>query len=282
MKPAAFDYVRPASVDEALAAIAEHGKNAAVLAGGQSLVPRMSQRIEQPRVVVDIMRIAELQSLGGGGDWLEIGAGIRMSQAARSAGSALLTRALGHVGSVPVRNSGTVCGSIAYSDPSAELPAVLLALDGQVVVRSIRGERVIPADEYFAVARTARPADELITSIRMRKDPLRTAFLEVTPRMGSGFGEFPVVAVAGAADRGPDGRFTHVSLALTGVGDRPVRARDAEKLLVGATLSEAVIDAAADAASSAVSPVADIHAGSSYRHALVRALTRRVVRTLAA
>ena len=149
MKPSAFEYLAPESCDEAVEALAEYGGDAAVLAGGQSLIPMMNLRIAAPPVIVDIMRITELRTIDRDESRVEIGAGIRMARAERESGVPLIERALKHVGHSAIRNAGTVCGSIAHADPAAELPAVLLALDGEVVLRSARGRRVVAADGFF-------------------------------------------------------------------------------------------------------------------------------------
>jgi len=281
VKPTAFEYLAPESCDEALEALAEHGDDAAVLAGGQSLIPMMNLRIAAPPVVVDIMRIAELRKIERGEEWIEIGAGIRMAQAERESGVPLIERALRHVGHAAIRNAGTVCGSIAHADPAAELPAVLLALDGEVVLRSARGRRVAAAEEFFrSYFTTAREPDELVVAVRIPATRRRVAFLEVTPRLGGSTGEFATVAVAAAGERDGAGRLTSVSLAFAGVAERPIRAREAESLLAGEEPTREAIATAAERAADAVDPPADVHAGAAYRRRLVNALTRRALEEL--
>jgi len=282
VKPSAFEYLAPESCDEALAALAEHGDDAAVLAGGQSLIPMMNLRIAAPPVVIDIMRIGELRTIDRGEDWIEIGAGIRMAQAERESGVPLIERALQHVGHSAIRNAGTVCGSIAHADPAAELPAVLLALDGEVVLRSARGRRTVAADEFFnSYFTTAREPDELVVAVRIPATRRRVAFLEVTPRLGGSTGEFATVAVAAAAGRDDAGHLTSVSLAFAGVAERAIRAREAEAILVGAEPTRDAIADAAERAAGETDPPADVHAGPEYRRRLVRALTRRALEELA-
>ena len=283
MKPTAFAYLAPESGDEALAALAEHGEEAAVLAGGQSLIPMMNLRIAAPGTLIDIMRIDELRTIRRTGGWVEIGAGVRMSQAERESGVPLLTAALRHVGHPPIRNCGTLCGSVAHADPAAEVPAVLLALDGEVVLRSVRGERTIPADDFLrSYFTTAREPDELVAAIRLPDRARRVAFLEVTPRLGGSTGEFATIALAAAADRDGAGRFERVSLAYAGAAERAIRAREAEALLAGAEPAPELFAAAAAAASAAVDPSADVHAGPEYRRHLVEKLTLRALEELAA
>jgi aerobic carbon-monoxide dehydrogenase medium subunit len=283
VKPSAFEYLVPDSCEEAVDALAEHGDDAAVLAGGQSLIPMMNLRIAAPPILVDIMRIADLRTIERDGDWIEIGAGIRMAQAEQQSGVPLIGRALRHVGHSAIRNAGTVCGSIAHADPAAELPAVLLALEGEVVLRSVRGRRVVAADDFFrSYFTTAREPDELVVAVRIPLTRRRVAFLEVTPRLGGTTGEFATVAVAATADLDDDGRsFADVSLAFAGVAERAIRAREAEALLAGAEPTAETLDAAARAAARAAEdPPADVHAGPAYRRRLVNALTRRALEEL--
>lgn len=283
MKPAAFEYLAPESPEEALDALAEHGEAAVVLAGGQSLIPMMNLRISAPAVLIDIMRIPELRMIRRDAGWIEIGAGVRMTQAEREAGVPLLTAALHHVGHPAIRNCGTVCGSVAHADPAAEVPAALLALDGDVVLRSVRGERTLPADDFFSsYFTTARVSDELVAAVRIPERARRTAFLEVTPRLGGSTGEFATVAVAATAERDERGRFASVSIALAGAADRAIRAREAESLLVGSGPTAEALDAAAERAAAAVDPSDDVHAGREYRRHLSRVLTRRALEELAA
>lgn len=283
MKPAAFEYLAPETVEEALEALAEHGDQAAILAGGQSLVPMMNLRISAPPVLIDIMRIPELRVIRRDAGWIEIGAGVRMTQAEREAGVPLLTAALHHVGHPAIRNCGTVCGSVAHADPAAEVPAVLLALDGEVVLRSVRGRRVVAADEFLlSYFTTAREPDELVTAVRIPDEARHTAFVEVTPRVGGSTGEFATVAVAATAERDEAGHFASVSIALAGAAERAIRVREAESLLVGSGPTAGAIDAAAERAAAAVDPSDDVHAGREYRRHLSRVLTRRALEELAA
>jgi aerobic carbon-monoxide dehydrogenase medium subunit len=283
VKPCAFEYLAPETSEEALAALAEHGDEASVLAGGQSLVPMMNLRIAAPPVLIDIMRIAKLRGIRRDDGWTEIGAGVRMAQAEREAELPLLAAALQHVGHSAIRNAGTVCGSVAHADPAAEVPAVLLALGGEVVLDSARGRRVVAADDFFrSYFTTAREPDELVIAVRLPATPGRAVFLEVTPRLGGSTGEFATVAVAATADLDADDRrFVRVSLALAGVAERAIRAREAEALLTGTAPTPDAIAAAAEHAVAAVDPPADVHAGAEYRRRVVKALTRRALEELA-
>jgi aerobic carbon-monoxide dehydrogenase medium subunit len=282
VKPSAFEYLAPETCEEALAALAEHGDDAAVLAGGQSLVPMMNLRIAAPGVLVDVMRTPELRGVRREADRTEVGAGVRMTEAERCSDVPLLQRALGHVGHPAIRNCGTVCGSVAHADPAAEVPAVLLALDGEVVLRSVRGERLLAADDFFrSYFTTAREPDELVVAVRIPAGPPRVSFQEATPRLGGCTGEFATAGVAAALKLDPDGRIADVRLALFGVADRPIRAREAEALLTGAEPTADVFAVAAESAASEADPRSDVHSGPEYRRRLVRVLTRRALSELA-
>lgn len=214
MKPPPFDYVAPKTVDEALAVLAEHGDEAKVLAGGQSLVPLLNFRLARPSLVVDVNRLHELDYVDGG----RIGALTRMRHVEREA-HRLLRLAAAHVAHPQIRNRGTIGGSVAHADPAAEIPAALLALDARVRLRSARGERELPVGEFVLGAfATALEPDELLVEIVVPEQPAGARF---------GFAEFARVhgdfAVAGVAAAG-------TRLAFLGVADRPVLAAAVEEL----------------------------------------------------
>lgn len=272
MKPARFDYAAPTSLEQAIAELAEDGGDTLVLAGGQSLMPLLNLRQLTPARLVDVMGIAELQQISRRGDVVEIGAGVRQAQAEREVDVPLLRDALRHVGNPITRNAGTICGSLAFANPAAELPAVAVALDAEIVLLSTRGERVVAAADFFrGPFTTTREQDELVTAVRLTVPHGRTALAEMTPRLGAATGE---VAAAGAvavkhADR--------TSLALFGVAETPVRAREAEALLDGQSPSAALHAEAAELAASALHPPSDVHMSGEHRRRLVRVLTRRVL-----
>ncbi|MGB7034074.1 MAG: FAD binding domain-containing protein, partial [Xanthobacteraceae bacterium] len=171
MKPRPFDYVRPETVEEAVALLAEYGDDARVLAGGQSLVPMLNLRLIEPAVLIDISRIAEFDRIDDRGDFIEIGAAVTQNRLMAWQGLrqklALLAAALPFVGHFQTRNKGTVCGSVAHADPSAELPLSLAVLGGAVVLRGQRGERVVAAEAFFQdMLTTARAPDELVAAVR--------------------------------------------------------------------------------------------------------------------
>lgn len=218
MKPRPFDYARPDTIDEAVALLAEHGDDARVLAGGQSLLPMLNLRLIDAGVLIDISRLKALDAIRDLGAEIEIGAAVTqnklMAWPQLAAKLPLLAVALPFVGHFQTRNKGTVCGSIAHADPSSELPLSLAVLGGAVVLRSQRGERVLAASDFQQdMLTTARLPDELITAVRF---PVMTgkgvAFHEVARRHG----DFAIVAVAAAIDR--DG----VRLGVGGMAGKPM------------------------------------------------------------
>jgi aerobic carbon-monoxide dehydrogenase medium subunit len=289
VKPAPFDYFAPGTLDEALALLAEHGDEAKPLAGGQSLIPAMNFRLARPRVLVDLNRVAALSYVrsekggggGGGGGGVEIGAMTRQRAVERSdvvaRAAPLLAEAMPAIAHPQIRNRGTVGGSIAHADPSAELPAVALALDARFRARSATGERTIVAADFFkGMLETALEPGELLVEIAL--PPLRprtgTAFLEVARRHG----DYALVGVAAVVTLDATGRCQAARIAFLSVGDGPVLAVEAGKTLVGQKRSDELLRAAADAAAKRdVDPPSDIHASAAYRRRLVEVLTRRAL-----
>lgn len=264
MKPAAFDYLRPESPEEALAALAEAGEEARLLAGGQSLMAMLNMRLVQPALLIDIGRLAALDAIRLEADALVVGAAVTQGALERRASLAeevpLLAELLPFLGHYQTRNRGTVCGSIAHADPSAELPLALVALEGSVTLRSARRRRTLAASDFFAgMLTTARRGDEMVEAVSFprRRAGAGYAFREVALRHG----DFALCAVAAAADA------KRLRLAVGGVADRPV-ARDLP-LLEGSALDDALNDFAW-----ALGGSDDAHASARYRRALVRKLGR--------
>jgi 2-furoyl-CoA dehydrogenase FAD binding subunit len=267
MKPARFDYIRAATVAEAHAALAKNGDDARIVAGGQSLLPMLSMRMARPAVLVDIMHLNELAKIEVNRDSIRVGAGVR--QAALLAWpelaerQPLLAAALPWVGHAQTRSRGTVCGSAAHADPSAEIPLVLLALKGSIELSSQRERRRVAAENFFTgLLSTARNDDELIEAIEI---PCRAAshgyaFHEFARRHG----DFAIVACAAIAHT--DG----VRLAIGGVADVPT-ARDFPDIGGDA------LDNALDEFSAELEPRDDLHATADYRRALVRRLGRATI-----
>ena len=218
MKPPRFDYVRASTVDEAIETLAEHGDDARVLAGGQSLVAMLNMRLLAPAVVVDISRVPEISTIHFAGDAIEVGAAVTQAAAERFVGLAanlpLVARALPLVGHRQTRSRGTICGSIAHADPSSELPLCLAALDGEVVLRSSRGTRVLSAIDFQqGMLSTACAPDEMIVSVRLpvHRAGDGCAFTE----FGIRHGDFAVVAIAAIASA------SRIRVAVGGCSDRP-------------------------------------------------------------
>jgi 2-furoyl-CoA dehydrogenase FAD binding subunit len=266
MKPAAFDYVRAEHLDEALGILGREGGDARILAGGQSLVAMLNMRLAKPGTLIDIMRLAELARIERKADTITIGAGVRQAALQQwrdlDRDLPLVALALPWTGHVQTRSRGTVCGSIAHADPSAELPLVLLALGGEVHLRSARRRRRVAARNFFAgMMATVRDDEELIEAVSFPTMHKRCAFREVARRHG----DFAIVACA--AVRTADG----VRLAVGGVADMPV-ARDYPRL-EGSALDDALNGFAYE-----LDARDDVHATARYRRDLVRMIGRDLVR----
>jgi aerobic carbon-monoxide dehydrogenase medium subunit len=277
MIPNTFDYQRAGSLDEALGLVGTPGTK--VIAGGMSLLPLMKLRLANPERLVDIGRLAELGGVRQLPDGrLAIGALTTYSELADSPARhyGLIGDALPDIGDVQVRNRGTVGGSIAHCDPASDLPAVLLALDAEIVARSKRGEKVYAADGFFTGAfETALAEDELITEIRLPgpRDDAGSAFVSLSQRASG----YSIVGVAVVVIKEGGSAITQAGIALTGVGDAPYRARAVEAALVGNEGTPESIAAAAAHATDGVTVNGDIHADTEYRTAMAVTYTRRAI-----
>ncbi|HEY6101353.1 MAG TPA: xanthine dehydrogenase family protein subunit M [Anaeromyxobacter sp.] len=285
MKPPRFDYVLPRSLDEALGILARHGDQAKVLAGGQSLVPLLNFRLVRPAYLVDLNDIPGLDGIRIDGGRLAIGAMTRQRAVETSSvvreRCPLLAEAMPQIGHVQIRNRGTVGGSLAHADPAGELPAVVAALDGELVLRSARRERRLTPEEFFvAYLTTAAEPDELLVEARLPVPPPRTgtAFMEVSRRHG----DFAIVGVAATITVDEGGVCTACAVAVTGVGGTPVVAREAARTLVGVTPTPDAFEDVARRVASALTPDSDLHASSDYRKHLAGVLTRRALARAAA
>ena len=282
MKPAPFAYLAPRSVDEALAHLAEHGSEARPLAGGQSLVRLMNTRLATPSVLIDINRIGELAAISRENGAVRIGAVARQRACETSPdvrdGVPVFAEAVRQVAHPSVRRRGTAVGSVAFADPSAELPAALLAADGEVVARSSRGERTIAADDFFTGPFTSALApDELAVALRIPVTSERpgSAFVEESRRHG----ELPMCGVAAVVTLDGDGAVAQARIALCGVHRRPIRARDAEAALQSEHPDDELLQAAGALAASAADPLGDCHGSAAFRRHLAAVLTRRALAT---
>ncbi len=276
MKPPPFGYAAPTTLDEAIGLLAEQADaEARVLAGGQSLIPLMNFRLAKPGYLVDLRRVTGLTGIRREGDTLIIGAMTRMAEVERSpevaVAAPLVTEAIGLVAHTPVRNSGTVGGSLAHADPAAELPAVALALNAELAAAGPSGTRTIPAADFFTGPySTALAPDEILTEVRLPVWPGGHAFIEFSRVHAN----FAVVAVAALVDLDGD-RIRQAAVALAGVAATPVRAPSAERALTGSAANAETIRAAAQAAATDLSPPGDLHASAETRLSLAQTYLRR-------
>ena len=280
MKPAKFEYHAPSTLDEAIALLVRYGGEAKLLAGGQSLVPLLNFRLSRPAALVDVNRIPALAYIREDDGTVAFGAMTRQRTIEFSPLVArrlpLLLEATRWVGHLPIRSRGTIGGSIAHADPSAEYPAVLTALDGEVVVQGPKGRRTLKPGELFETYLTTSLApDELLVEVRLPASPAGAghAFEEFARRHG----DFALVGIAAMLVR--DGsRCATARLASAGAGPVPVRLRAAEEILERDGLGDTAIAAAARRASELVEPDSDLHASADYRRHLVGVLTERALR----
>jgi len=277
MKLPYVEYEAPTTVAEAVGLLAEHEDEATILAGGQSLIPLMALRLARPAVLIDINRLSELSLVTVTDGRVTIGAMTREYVAEDSATVSdtvpLLAAALPLIGHEAIRSRGTIGGSLAHADPAAELPAVALALDAEFVVRSMSGDRVVPASEWFqGYLATSRRPDEMLTEVRFPVAGPGTgvAFEEVARRHG----DFAIVGVAVSLTL-TDDVISDARLAFAGIGDVPVRAADAEGLLTGQRPSAELFDEAARQATAGIDPPADLNGSSEYRKKVAATLVRR-------
>jgi carbon-monoxide dehydrogenase medium subunit len=282
MKPAPFRYYAPSTIDEALAHLAEHGWDAKVLAGGQSLIPMMNFRLAQPSVLVDLNNVSVLSYIQPASDGgVRVGAMTRQRELEHDSVIAetapMIHAAMPRIAYPQIRNRGTLGGSIAHADPSAELPAATVALEGRFLLRSKRGERWVAARDFFiGLFTTALEPDELL---------LETVFPPMPPHSGWSFQEvarrhhdFALVGVAAMVTLDGEGTCDRARLVYFSVGDSPVEAGHATAVLAGQEPSpEAIREAAEMASKSDVDPQSDINASAAYRRHLVNVLGRRAL-----
>ncbi|MCQ4079576.1 xanthine dehydrogenase family protein subunit M [Streptomyces sp. RB6PN25] len=278
MIPAAFDYARPTTVDEAVRALAEGGEEAKVLAGGQSLLPMLKLRLAFPELLVDVGRVPELRVIREDGEMLAIGAMVSHHDVIhdplirRHAG--LLSAATATVADPAVRHRGTIGGSLSHGDPAGDLPSVILALDAELVARGPQGRRTIAARDFFVdYLQTALRPDELLVEVRVPKMADWGFRYEKFNRVAQAWA---VVGVA-AAVRRDDGHIAEARIGLTNMGTTPLRASACEAALAGADASTEAVAQAADSAAESTRPASDLSASSEYREHLARVLTRRAV-----
>jgi len=279
MIPAAFAYARPATIEEALQAVADGGEDVKIMAGGQSLIPVMRLRLAAPETVVDLTRVSALRGVRDDGDAIVIGAMTTHSDVVSdpliAQHARLIAEATETVADRQVRHRGTFGGALAHADPAGDLPAVALALDAEFVIAGTAGRRSVPAADFFVdYLTTALEERELLVEIRIPK---------LVGDWGMRYEKFTrvaqawsVVAVA-AAVRREGGRIAEARIGLTNMGPVPLRARGVEEALAGVEATREAIAAAANRAAEGTSPSSDLNAQADYRQHLVTVLTRRAV-----
>lgn len=281
MKPCAFEYFAPSSVQEAIGLLEQHSdRQAKILAGGQSLVPLMNFRLARPEVLIDINGLKELEYIREEGDEIVIGAltrerDVEVSELVRQK-CPLLAEAISHIGHVSIRNRGTVGGSVVHADPSAEIPLALCALGGTMKAIGPTGEATFNPEEFFVTyLTTALEPSQVLTEIRVPALPRGAswAFKELCRRCG----DFAITAVAAILFMDGKGTCTEARIAMGGVAPTPVRAVQAEALLAGQRLSDELIAEVAKAAIGATDAESDYHASAEYRKDLTRVLVQRAV-----
>lgn len=281
MKPAAFEYFAPKTVDETLALLARHGDEAKLLAGGQSLVPAMNFRLAQPAILIDLNRVEELFYIQNSDEEVRLGAMTRQTTIERSPlvqqQLPLLAEAMPYIAHSQIRNRGTIGGSLAHADPAAELPAVMLALGANFKLRSVSQERWVGAEEFFlGLFATALEPEELLVEVALPPRPERCgwAFQEVARRHG----DYALAGVAARTTLNEDGRCESARLIFFSVGETPIASQQVSSRLDGETPTESAIrEAAAAAAAEDIDPTSDIHASADFRRHLAEVLARRAL-----
>jgi len=273
------EYEAPTTVAEAIDLLAEHGDEASVLAGGQSLIPLLALRLARPEVLIDINGVAELSGVSAADGWVAIGAMTREYVAEESetvAGTVpLLAAALPLIGHEAIRSRGTIGGSLAHADPAAELPAVARALDAEFVVRGPSGERVIPAAQWFeGYLTTSRRPDELLVEVRFptARGDTGVSFTEVARRHG----DFAITSAAVLLEGDAWGKITRASVTIGGMGTAPKRAREVEQAIVGQVPAGTLFRDACESCRK-LEAIDDVHAPASYRQHLAAVLSRRAL-----
>ncbi|GCE24745.1 carbon monoxide dehydrogenase [Dictyobacter alpinus] len=278
--PAVFDYHPAASVDEAIALLQQYGDEAKVLAGGHSLIPAMKLRLSQPEHLIDISKISSLSYIREEQDHIAMGALTRYVEIEQSEllrkHFPLLPEATSMVGDQQVRNRGTIGGSIAHSDPAADLPGVVLALKAEIVVQGPKGKRTIQADDFFVdTFTTALEADELLVEFRFPKPVTGTG--SAYDKLANKASHYAIAGCAAVITKGQDGNCAAASIAITGATVLTVRASAVESALVGKPLSDAVITEAVSHATDGADMISDIHGSEEYRRKMASVVARRAI-----
>ena len=282
MKPAPFEYYAPDSIEQAVDLFSQYNSEAKILAGGQSLVPAMNFRVVQPSMLIDLNRVAELSYIREDGDVIRIGSMARERHlefdAAIAKRTPLLHDAVPFIAHPQIRNRGTIGGSIVHSDPAAELPVLMTALNARLKARNKSGERWIAVQDFFmGMFSTALEADEILVEIELPFMPARTgwSFMEVAPRAG----DYAMMGVAAWVTLDESGKCTGAKLVYLNAGEGPIDAKEAAKLLEGENLSEKAMEAAAVMASEQeINPFGSMHASAEFQRHLAKVLTQKTLR----
>jgi carbon-monoxide dehydrogenase medium subunit/2-furoyl-CoA dehydrogenase FAD binding subunit len=278
MKPCAFEYLSPKSVEEAINLLDRYGDDAKIIAGGQSLVPMMNFRLARPEILIDINGIKELEYIKTEGDELVIGALTRERDIEQSPVVVekwpILSKAISFIGHSTIRNRGTIGGSLVHADPSAEIPTTLCALNGNVKVVGPSGEKILQPEEFFLTYLTTslEPSD-LLVEVRIPALPQNTgwSFMELSRRSG----DFAIVAVGILLFTETSGVCSEVRISMGGVAPTPVRAEEAEALLADQKITEKLIAEAAQQAAEETDTEPDYHASAEYRMDMARVFVKR-------
>ena len=281
MIPSAFEYLRPKTIPEAIGFLQQHGEDAKILSGGQSLIPMMKFRLARPGYLIDINRISGLSYIKEEGGYLKIGgltreADVESSPLIRSKYPILFdtTRV---IADPQIRNMATLAGNLAHGDPANDHPATMMALGAQVVATGSKGERIIPIERFFVtVFTTDLQHDEIVTEIRIPTPPARSggAYFKLERKVG----DFATAAVAAQLTLDADGTCKKVGIALTNVGATPIKAAKAENFLTEKKMEESNIAQAAQLAAEEAQPSSDLRGPEEYKRGLVKELTRRALR----
>jgi carbon-monoxide dehydrogenase medium subunit len=282
MKPAPFEYLVPDSIEQALELLREHGDEAKILAGGQSLVPAMNFRIHQPDVLIDLNRVPELGYIRENDNVIRVGAMTRERHLEFDGliekRTPLLHEAVPFIAHPQIRNRGTLGGSLVNADPAAELPVLMLALNARLKARNTTGERWIDAQEFFAgMFTTALEADELLVEIELPFMPPRTgwSFMEVAPRAG----DYALMGIAALVTLDEGGRCTEAKLVYLNAGDGPIDAKEAASSLEGEKLNDNLFESAANLASeNEITPFGNVHASPEFQRHLANVLTKKALK----
>jgi carbon-monoxide dehydrogenase medium subunit len=276
--PAQFDYLAPTSVEEALSALAQHGDDAKIMAGGQSLLPVLRMRLNAPEMVIDLGKIDSLRGVRDDGDAIVIGAMTSHANVAADALVAehalLLLKAFEHLADAQIRHRGTFGGALAHADPAGDLGAPVLAMGAEFVIAGSGGTRTVAADDFFVgLFETAIGEDEILTEVRVPKHTGWGAHYEKFVRVAH---QWPIVAVA-ATVRAEGGTIAEARIGLTNMGSTPLRARGVEEALAGQPATVDAVRAAAERAAEGTNPPSDLNGDADYRRHLATVLTRRAV-----